>query len=92
MLYCTVLYCTVLYCTALYCTALYYTVLYCTVLHCTVLLGPCDEAPSVCARLLILSSVLLVLLTLPFSLCCVIKVVQVSAVLAMTVDMEMETV
>ena len=56
------------------------TVLYCTVLHCTALYcvpGPCDEAPSVCARLLILSSVLLVLLTLPFSLCCVIKVVQV---------------
>ena len=57
--------------TVLYCIALYYTVLYCVP-------GPCDEAPSVCARLLILSSVLLVLLTLPFSLCCVIKVVQVS--------------
>ena len=62
------------------------------VVVCTVLAGPCDEAPSVCARLLILSSVLLVLLTLPFSLCCVIKVVQVSAVLAMTVETETETV
>ena len=65
---------------------MYCTTLYCTVLYCVP--GPCDEAPSVCARLLILSSVLLVLLTLPFSLCFVIKVVQVSAVLAMTVDME----
>ena len=72
---------TVLYCTVLYCTVLHGTALYCVA-------GPCDEAPSVCARLLILSSVLLVLLTLPFSLCCVIKVVQVSAVLVMTVDME----
>ena len=37
----------------------------------------CDEAPSVVARLLIIASVILVIVTLPFSLCLVIKVVQV---------------
>ena len=39
--------------------------------------GVCDEAPSVVARLLIIASVILVIVTLPFSLCLVIKVVQV---------------
>ena len=38
----------------------------------------CEEAPDICAVLLTLASVLLVVVTLPFSLCCVIKVVQVS--------------
>ena len=37
----------------------------------------CDEAPSLVARLLIIASVILVIVTLPFSLCLVIKVVQV---------------
>ena len=39
--------------------------------------GVCDEAPSVVARLLIIASIILVIVTLPFSLCLVIKVVQV---------------
>ena len=38
--------------------------------------GPCDEAPGICAKLLIFSSVILIAVTLPFSLCLVIKVVQ----------------
>ena len=38
--------------------------------------GPCEEAPGICAKLLILASVVLIAVTLPFSLCLVIKVVQ----------------
>ena len=38
--------------------------------------GPCDEAPGICAKLLIFASVVLVAVTIPFSLCLVIKVVQ----------------
>ena len=37
----------------------------------------CEEAPDICAVLLTLASVLLVVVTLPFSLCCIVKVVQV---------------
>ena len=40
------------------------------------LLDACDEAPSICAQLLIISSIILVVVTLPFSLCLVIKVVH----------------
>lgn len=46
-------------------------------LHFRFLSGVCDEAPSVVARLLIIASIILVIVTLPFSLCLVIKVVQV---------------
>ena len=46
-------------------------------LHYLFLSGVCDEAPSVVARLLIIASIILVIVTLPFSLCLVIKVVQV---------------
>jgi len=39
--------------------------------------GPaCEEAPDICAVILTMVSVLLLVVTLPFSLCCVIKVVQ----------------
>ena len=39
--------------------------------------GACDEAPGICSHILIICSMLLVIITLPFSLCLVIKVVQV---------------
>ena len=37
----------------------------------------CDEAPGICTHLLTIFSLLLVVLTLPFSLLVVVKVVQV---------------
>ena len=51
------------------------------VIHTTqdIISDACDEAPSICAQLLIICSVILVVVTLPFSLCLVIKVVQVSS-------------
>ena len=39
-------------------------------------ISACEEAQGLCANLLVLCSLLLVLATLPFSLCLVIKVVQ----------------
>ena len=36
----------------------------------------CEEAPGLCAQLLVLCSMILVVVTLPLSLCLVIKVVQ----------------
>ena len=41
------------------------------------LLSVCDEAPGICAHLLTLFSLLLIIVTLPFSLLMVVKVVQV---------------
>ena len=38
--------------------------------------GLCDDKPSLCAFLLTLAATFLVLVTLPFSLCCVIKIVK----------------
>ena len=37
----------------------------------------CEEGPGICSHLLTLISLLLILITLPFSLCCVVQVVQV---------------
>jgi len=36
----------------------------------------CEEGPGICSHLLTLISLLLILITLPFSLCCVVQVVQ----------------
>ena len=44
----------------------------------TILLAGCEEAPGLCAHLITLFSLLLIVLTLPFSLFMVVKVVQVS--------------
>ena len=41
------------------------------------LLAVCEEGPGICSHLLTLISLLLILITLPFSLCCVVQVVQV---------------
>ena len=41
----------------------------------------CEEGPGICAHLLTLFSILIIITTLPFSLLCVIKVVQVDYVL-----------
>ncbi len=41
-------------------------------------ISACEEGPGICAYILTLCSILLLILTLPFSLCFVIKVVQVS--------------
>ena len=38
----------------------------------------CEEGPGICSHLLTLISLLIILVTLPFSLCCVVQVVQVS--------------
>ena len=43
----------------------------------SMLVGAYDEAPGICAHILIFFSVILAIVTLPFSLCLVIKVVQV---------------
>ena len=43
-----------------------------------ILLPGCEEAPGLCAHLITLFSLLLIVLTLPFSLFMVVKVVQVS--------------
>ena len=37
----------------------------------------CEEGPGICSHLLTLISLLIILITLPFSLCCVVQVVQV---------------
>jgi hypothetical protein len=37
----------------------------------------CEEAPGICAHLLTLFSILIIVVTLPFSLLMVVKVVQV---------------
>ena len=37
----------------------------------------CEEGPGICAHLLTIFSVLLIIVTLPFSLCLVVQVVQV---------------
>ena len=37
----------------------------------------CEEGPGICSHLLTLISLLIILVTLPFSLCCVVQVVQV---------------
>ena len=37
----------------------------------------CEEGPGICAHLLTIFSVLLIIMTLPFSLCLVVQVVQV---------------
>ena len=37
----------------------------------------CEEGQGICAHLLIVISIVFIFLTLPFSLCCVVKVVQV---------------
>ena len=38
----------------------------------------CEEGPGICSHLLTLISLLIILVTLPFSLCCVVQVVQVT--------------
>ena len=43
-----------------------------------ILLLVCEEAPGICAHLLTLFSLLIILVTLPFSLLMVVKVVQVT--------------
>ena len=48
-----------------------------TVLVDTLTLSGCEEGPGLCALLLTVLSLLLILLTLPLSLVCVVKVVQV---------------
>ena len=40
----------------------------------------CEEGPGICSHLLTLISLLIILVTLPFSLCCVVQVVQVRVV------------
>ena len=37
----------------------------------------CEEGQGMCAHMLIVISIILIFLTFPFSLCCVVKVVQV---------------
>ena len=39
----------------------------------------CEEGPGICAHLLTFFSVLIIVVTLPFSLCLVVQVVQVSS-------------
>lgn len=47
-------------------------------LNIAILLEPvCEEGPGICSHLLTLISLLIILITLPFSLCCVVQVVQV---------------
>ena len=58
-------------------------------LHLSSLSGVCDEAPSVVARLLIIGSIILVIVTLPFSLCLVIKVVQVLTLYPFSLNQEL---
>jgi hypothetical protein len=43
-----------------------------------VLILVCEEGPGICAHLLTIFSVLIIIVTLPFSLCLVVQVVQVS--------------
>ena len=43
-----------------------------------IIIPACDEGPGLCAFLITLLSCLLIIVSLPLSLCCVIKVVQVS--------------
>ena len=43
-------------------------------------ISACDEGPGLCALLITLLSCLLIIVSLPLSLCCVIKVVQVGDV------------
>ena len=43
------------------------------------IISACDEGPGLCALLITLLSCLLIIVSLPLSLCCVIKVVQVCA-------------
>ena len=46
-----------------------------------VTLSGCEEGPGICALLLTVVSLLLILLALPLSLVCVVKVVQVACLL-----------
>ena len=47
----------------------------------TIFFAACEEGQGICAHLLIVISIVFIFLTLPFSLCCVVKVVQVRPLL-----------
>ena len=49
------------------------------------LFAACEEGQGICAHLLIVISIVFIFLTLPFSLCCVVKVVQVRPLLLVIV-------
>ena len=51
----------------------------------TFLFAACEEGQGICAHLLIVISIVFIFLTLPFSLCCVVKVVQVRPLLLVIV-------
>ena len=43
----------------------------------------CEEGPGICAHLLTLASMLIIFMTLPISLCMVVKVVQVNNIVSL---------
>ena len=48
-------------------------------MNCICLSSACEEGQGVCAHLMVIGSILLIFVTLPFSLMFVVKVVQVTS-------------